>query len=104
MNKLNNIDQIEIEITEKQLPTKIDLNILFGCMNLKYRVAVEYFGVVEVALSQTSGILELSRFPDACAGTSTRVAVRAYDADGDSVCVVFSVQLGSEAVLIQQMA
>lgn len=93
--KTPHIATIEIEGSEMSTPVLINLKELFGCLNLSYRVAVESLGIVETRLLPGEDILKICRSGAIGEVAHTRVAVRAYDEEGDSVLAIFRVVLGS---------
>ena len=88
-------DPIQVEIADSYAPILIDLHHLFGG-EYRFQAAVECYGVVDIDLIDKNGLLYLSANPEALDGSSTRVAVSAFDEAGQSQVWTLEV----EAVLI----
>lgn len=82
---------IQVERSAKNVPAVIDLNHLFGARGLRFRAAVESFGVVDLKLAEASGMLSVAASPYCQADQRTRLAVRAADDAGCEVVAVMDV-------------
>ena len=84
---------VRVDSSENSVPVLINLNQLFGSSGLRYHVAVEDYGRVNVVLSTRCGELYIAPGELASHGSSTRLAIRATDREGDSVATTILVKV-----------
>ncbi|MGB0415225.1 MAG: hypothetical protein ACPGKS_00100 [Coraliomargarita sp.] len=85
-------DLVEVQLSDQFEPTLLDLNEIFGALELQFEAAVETSAVVELKLLKKRGILVLQSADGSTAGQAARVAVRATAPDGVSTVVLFRVR------------
>ncbi|MGE9297353.1 MAG: hypothetical protein ACQKBV_13805 [Puniceicoccales bacterium] len=84
---------IQFDLSDKPRPVEVNLNTLFGCTGLEYRVTAETPGVVEVALDEAQGLLRIwPALPTASPGISW-IIVQGATQDGVSAIIAFEVRV-----------
>ena len=95
------IDTIEVGTLKNNTPILLDLNLVFGAIDLNYSVAVGSYGVVSILESAKPGELYVAAGEHARVGGRTRLVIHASDGKGCNATVVFNVEIIADAAVIE---